>query len=151
MYARHRSQAGNKQWINAVGQIKKVPSARLLSETNRIVNRARGRADSGDSWSTPSELFSKGGDCEDYAIAKYLLLRQAGYSASNMHILVLKAKSGQEAHAVLVVGSGSNAVVLDNQRSGVYSMNSALRSRVFIAFNERNLWLPNRKVQAAGN
>ena len=43
-----------------------------------------------DYWETPAEFFQKSGDCEDFAIAKYFALRDLGFPASQMRIVVLK-------------------------------------------------------------
>src|SRR5262249_35818927 len=44
-----------------------------------------------DHWNTPFEtLWSSRGDCEDYAIVKYLALRSAGMSQDDVKIVILK-------------------------------------------------------------
>lgn len=73
-----------------------------------------------DRWQGVLELFSrKKGDCEDYAIAKYSLLRDAGVPAKNLRITyVITTLNGiSEPHMVLVYlpnGKEANAYVLDN-------------------------------------
>ncbi|MBS3936773.1 MAG: EAL domain-containing protein, partial [Sulfuritalea sp.] len=46
---------------------------------------------------------SNGGDCEDYAIAKYVALRAAGVPAANLRLIYVKALTAQriENHMVL--------------------------------------------------
>jgi predicted transglutaminase-like cysteine proteinase len=39
-------------------------------------------------WETPFELLARGGQCEDYAIAKYLALRWAGVGDNAMRVLI---------------------------------------------------------------
>jgi predicted transglutaminase-like cysteine proteinase len=93
----------------------------LLNLVNRKVNSAmRYREDSatwgrGDYWATPSEMAVKGaGDCEDFAIAKYWLLRSLGVADSQLQMVVLQDTRRRLFHAVLVVHTASGAYVLDN-------------------------------------
>lgn len=55
-----------------------------------------------DYWATPFEtLASNGGDCEDFAIAKYFTLLQLGIPASQMRITYVKALKQNQPHMVL--------------------------------------------------
>lgn len=58
-----------------------------------------------DLWQTREEMQAKGsGDCEDFAIAEYYDLAEAGVPEEQMHILVVMVNRTQEIHAVLRVG-----------------------------------------------
>jgi predicted transglutaminase-like cysteine proteinase len=101
---------------------------KLLNEVNRSVNGAmRYRSDSqnwgqADYWANPAEIAAKGaGDCEDFAIAKYWLLRSLGYGADQLQVVVLRDTRRRLYHAVLVAHVGSTAYVLDNLSSQVSS------------------------------
>jgi predicted transglutaminase-like cysteine proteinase len=78
----------------------------LLGEINRAVNLAiRFVSDlkqhGTDVWSAPLATFASGqGDCEDYAIAKYLALRESGIAAENLRLVVVQIRR-DSAHAVL--------------------------------------------------
>jgi len=55
-----------------------------------------------DLWSGALATFSSGqGDCEDYAIAKYVILRAAGVPAEDLRIMLVRDLIAREAHAVL--------------------------------------------------
>lgn len=55
-----------------------------------------------DYWSTPLEfLLSNGGDCEDFAIAKYFTLKAMGIPADRLRIVYVKASRLNQAHMVL--------------------------------------------------
>jgi predicted transglutaminase-like cysteine proteinase len=55
-----------------------------------------------DYWATPIEtLGSNGGDCEDFAIAKYFTLRQLGVPSAQMRITYVKALKQNQPHMVL--------------------------------------------------
>ena len=65
-------------------------------------------------WATEREFFNWGGECRDYAVEKYRLLRRAGVPDANMQIVVGYLKTG-ELHAILSVTDENNIYVLDNQ------------------------------------
>jgi predicted transglutaminase-like cysteine proteinase len=69
-----------------------------------------------DRWSAPFETLRSGrGDCEDYAIVKYLALLEAGLSEDDMKIVILKNVFPNEDHAVLAVRVDGNWLILDNR------------------------------------
>lgn len=93
----------------------------LLDLVNRTVNAAMTyKADRsvwgvGDYWATPVEMARKGaGDCEDYAIAKYWLLRSLGVPDEKLQMVLLQDTRRQLFHAILVVHTPSGPYVLDN-------------------------------------
>lgn len=69
-----------------------------------------------DVWSAPLATFASGmGDCEDYAIAKYVALLEAGVAEEDLRIVIVDERwSGL--HAVASVRSGETWLVLDNRR-----------------------------------
>jgi predicted transglutaminase-like cysteine proteinase len=72
-----------------------------------------------DVWSSPLVTFNTGaGDCEDYAIAKYVALQMAGIAAENLRILVVLDLDGK-GHAVASVRLDGHWQILDNQRMAV--------------------------------
>jgi predicted transglutaminase-like cysteine proteinase len=83
--------------INAVAS--KSGRARL-DEANRAVNAAiryvtdfvqYGEA---DRWSAPLETFATGkGDCEDYAIAKYVALQESGFPSDDLRLVLVRDPS----------------------------------------------------------
>lgn len=95
----------------------------LLGHVNRAVNLAirpasdLSRFGVADRWSAPLETLASGqGDCEDYAILKYALLRLLGYAAGDLRILIVRNVSAPEDHAVLSVRLEGRWLVLDNRR-----------------------------------
>jgi len=54
-----------------------------------------------DVWSSPLATFANGaGDCEDYAIAKFIALQNVGVSADDLRIVILRDDIREEDHAV---------------------------------------------------
>jgi predicted transglutaminase-like cysteine proteinase len=94
-----------------------------LGEINRAINLAihpmTDLAQFGqiDVWSSPLDTFRSGaGDCEDYAIAKYVALRVAGIPADDVRIVVMANMMRGEGHAVAAVRLDGHWLMLDNQR-----------------------------------
>jgi predicted transglutaminase-like cysteine proteinase len=97
-------------------------SLEMLRDVNAAVNRAIAfRSDDlvwgvEDYWASPAETAAKGaGDCEDFAIAKFGMLRALGVPASMMRIAVVKDLRKNIGHALLVVRTGDVSWILDNQ------------------------------------
>ena len=95
-----------------------------------------------DYWAAPREFMERGGDCEDYAIAKYYALRALGVSAGDMFLVWVKRVEHNDAHVVLVVLDGASFYVLDNN----YYTNTIFRNGGFVPYeplyylNEYNAW-----------
>jgi len=76
-----------------------------------------------DVWSAPLDGDHTGsydtgrGDCEDYAIAKYVALRQIGVPESDLRVLLVKDQAVHLDHAVLAVRDDGHWVILDNRWS----------------------------------
>lgn len=70
-----------------------------------------------DHWSAPLETFASGrGDCEDYAIAKYVALLAAGVAEDDLRLVIVRDLAVGEDHAVVVVRLDGSWIVLDNRR-----------------------------------
>lgn len=94
-----------------------------------------------DYWQTTDEFFARGGDCEDYAITKYFGLKQLGFVAEDMRILVLFDKQLQLHHAVLLVNLDGKVWMLDNQKSSAVLFSDAEHYRPIYSINEQNWWI----------
>jgi predicted transglutaminase-like cysteine proteinase len=70
-----------------------------------------------DHWSSPFEtLQTHRGDCEDYAIVKYVALLQAGLSHNDVKIVILRNLLPKEDHAVVAARVDGQWLILDNRR-----------------------------------
>jgi predicted transglutaminase-like cysteine proteinase len=70
-----------------------------------------------DVWSSPLATFTTGaGDCEDYAIAKYVALRVAGVPAEDLRLVIVRDTLQQEDHAVVSARLDGRWLLLDNRR-----------------------------------
>lgn len=92
-------------------------------------------------WETPFEFLRKGGQCQDYAIAKYLLLRASGVPAASLRLVVLRDTHLGLDHAVTVAFVDGQALVLDNQQKTVMPVSSLDYYRPYYSINEQGWWL----------
>jgi predicted transglutaminase-like cysteine proteinase len=77
-----------------------------------------------DLWSAPLATYATGrGDCEDYAIAKYVALRETGTPAENLRLLLVRDNAVRMDHAVLGVRQDGHWLILDNRRAALLEHN----------------------------
>ena len=67
-------------------------------------------------WPTPLMTFAaNAGDCKDYAIAKFVALRELGYSADDLRIIIVHVRASAEYHALAAIRYGAHWFILDNR------------------------------------
>ena len=70
-----------------------------------------------DRWSTPLETLSTGlGDCEDYAIAKYVALIRAGLRREDVRLVLMRDDLSNQDHAMVAARFDDEWIILDNRR-----------------------------------
>ncbi len=138
-----------------------LDSDRQLRLVNRWVNRRRyrrdrrgpsasvapgGSAELKNHWSTLLEFLGRGGDCEDYAVAKYFMLRELGIPADDMRILVTWEREARDYHAVLAVRRDDGSVRL-LETDDTIVRGSPRRYRFIYAINEQRIWDHDEKAR----
>ena len=116
-----------------------------LRTVNSFINQWHYRADErnygkSDYWASPSEFFKRSGDCEDYAIAKFVTLRQMGFSADQLRLVVVNDVRRNLAHAVLAAYVGHNVYILDNLNNQVRPQSSVSEYAPYYSVNEQARW-----------
>jgi predicted transglutaminase-like cysteine proteinase len=111
------------RFLAIVDNAKALEGRARLGEINRAINLAiRPMSDLAqygaiDVWSSPLVTFAHGaGDCEDYAIAKFVALRHAGIEAGDLRIIVMRDTIRGEDHAVAAAKLDGHWLMLDNRR-----------------------------------
>jgi predicted transglutaminase-like cysteine proteinase len=90
-----------------------------------------------DKWSAPLATLKSGtGDCEDYAIAKYVALRQLGIPAANLKVLLVRDTFSNQDHAVLAVRRDASWLLLDNRWSQMIESSASPRLMPLFALGE---------------
>lgn len=93
-----------------------------------------------DYWATTTEFFFKDGDCEDYAISKYVTLSRIGFSKKSMRLVVGQDNNSRVEHAILSVHLGAEEYILDNQVNAVLPQNRIKHFSPVYAINETAWW-----------
>ena len=120
--------------------------AELLDAVNHYMNKTPYIVDPvnwglPDYWATPDEFFLKDGDCEDYAISKYVTLKRLGVDPNSMRLVILQDENLKIAHAVLAVEYDGDYYILDNQINSVMPDDKILHYRPVYSINESGWWL----------
>ncbi|MDL2266552.1 transglutaminase-like cysteine peptidase [Desulfovibrio sp. OttesenSCG-928-G15] len=91
-------------------------------------------------WARPLDFMNKGGDCEDYAIAKYYALRAMGVPASDLRLAGLWNFRKKEGHAVLLLITPKHTYVLDNEERDLPLLETVHWYKVYYLLNEDTQW-----------
>lgn len=133
------------QWRQLVIKAQTLPRLQQLYLINREMNRARYIVDPEnwgreDYWESLYEFLMRDGDCEDYAIAKYMTLKELGVPPQDMRIVILQDYNLNLMHAVLSVTFGGSNYILDNQLQQVVLDTAIHHYEPIYSINETHWW-----------
>ena len=94
-----------------------------------------------DYWATPVEFFKRGGDCEDFAIAKYTALKALGVPESRLRIAIVQDMQKNIPHAILIVYTDNGPLILDNQIKSAISASKISHYKPIFSINQDAWWL----------
>src|SRR5712671_3351327 len=136
------------QFLRLIDAVKSKSGRARLDEANRAINAAiryvsdyaqHGEA---DRWSAPLATFATAkGDCEDYAIAKYAALREAGFPEGDLRVVLVRDRAVRQDHAVLAARLDDRWLILDNRRSELLADSDASSFTPLFAINHRGVQL----------
>jgi predicted transglutaminase-like cysteine proteinase len=113
---------------------------------NRYINRQTYKDErvssqtvAGNQWETLTEFLEHGGDCEDFAVAKYFILREFGVDAEDMRIVIGKESQRATHHAMLAVKFDDGVWLLENDNKIYRNGDQDINSFVY-AINENSIW-----------
>ena len=67
-------------------------------------------------WQSALETLSaEAGDCKGYAVAKYLALREAGFTERDVKLVIIRDMAARQNHAIVTVRLNGDWLVLDNR------------------------------------
>lgn len=133
-------------WKKILSNTSKDHNLQALKSINQKVNSYRYIEDKkgwkdDDYWATPQQFFSLGGgDCEDYAIVKYMALRALGWPPESMRIVILQDTKLKELHAVLAVNLDGDTYILDNQMKNPVKDRKIAHYTPIYSINESAWW-----------
>ncbi|TMK11710.1 MAG: transglutaminase [Alphaproteobacteria bacterium] len=112
------------QFLRLINAVKSKSGRAQLEEANRGVNASirfvtdYAQYGEADRWSAPLATFATAkGDCEDYAFAKYVALRAAGFPSDDLRVVMGRDRTIRQDHAVLAARLDGRWLILDSQRS----------------------------------
>lgn len=139
--------AAFRGWFSRFSYLKDKPLSVKMRQINNIVNLNRYVTDQrgygkSDYWATPLEFLEKRyGDCEDFAITKYMALKALGVSENKMRIAVVRDEQKDIAHAVLVVLDQGRSYMLDNQIKDVVETSRVAHYKPYYSISSNAWWL----------
>jgi len=137
----------------ALGEQEKLAAAnsffnrRLLFEDDIVVWKQN------DYWATPLEFIGQGaGDCEDFAIAKYMTLQMMGVPAEKLRMVYVRARVGGANVAHMVLGyfetPTAEPLILDNLIGSVRPASSRTDLSPVFSFNAQGLWVAGQAASS---
>lgn len=151
------------QLRDLLGQLASVSESGKVSMINDFTNQHVQFIDDSelwgmeDYWATPLETLGRGaGDCEDFSITKYMLLKKSGVPMEKLRLTYVKARmpSGNiRAHMVLAyyASPGSDPLILDNLSRELLPASRRQDLYPVFSFNEQGLFLANNPQVRAGS
>ncbi|WP_029586658.1 transglutaminase-like cysteine peptidase [Bradyrhizobium sp. URHD0069] len=136
------------QFLRLVDAVKSKSGRAKLDEANRAVNAAiryvsdQAQHGEADRWSAPLATFATAkGDCEDYAIAKYVALREAGFPREELRLVLVRDRAVRQDHAVLAARLNGRWLIFDNRRAALIEDSDASSFTPLFAINHRGVQL----------
>jgi len=145
-----------KDWLSSVSSAKPLPEEGKLKRVNDFINQNFNFEDDmivwqqSDYWATPLEMIGQGrGDCEDFAIIKYVSLRMTGIPVQKLRLIYVKAQlktpsggQAQQAHMVLAYYATPNAepLVLDNLNTTIRPASKRPDLQPVFSFNSEGIF-----------
>jgi predicted transglutaminase-like cysteine proteinase len=126
-----------------------APEMEKLESVNSFFNRLEFVDDTShwgieDYWATPQEMLSSnGGDCEDFATAKYFTLRHLDIPDRKLRLTYVKSLKLNQSHMVLSYYPEPTAdpLILDNLIAAILNASQRKDLIPVYSFNAQGLWL----------
>jgi predicted transglutaminase-like cysteine proteinase len=142
------------RFLRLINAVKSKSGRAQLHEANRGVNAAIryvtdfSQYGEADRWSAPLATFATAkGDCEDYAIAKYVALRDAGFPIDDLRVVMGRDRTMRQDHAVLAARLDGRWLILDSQRSELIEDSRAPDLTPVLAIGRRGVFLLARSYE----
>jgi predicted transglutaminase-like cysteine proteinase len=151
-------------WRQLIAEADGIDEAEILQRVNAFFNQRLAFEDDAaiwqqpDYWATPLEAMGRGaGDCEDFAIAKYMTLRLLGVPAARLRLTYVRARIGgpastvSQAHMVLGYYPAADAepLVLDNLIGDIRTASRRTDLFPVFSFNSEGLWVGGAAASSA--
>ena len=139
--------------LKLIKQIEDLSEKQKLDEVNKFANKVRFTSDQvawgvKDYWARPVEFLGRDkGDCEDFVITKYFMLRKAGVPEEKLFFTYVKARKYNQAHMVLSYYETPKSIplILDNLNFKVLPASKRNDLAFVYSFNAKQLYLNRQK------
>lgn len=139
--------------IRLTNELDSLSDREKLDKVNRFVNSVRFTSDKEawgkkDYWARPIEFLGRDkGDCEDFVITKYFMLRKLGVPEEKLFFTYVKALKLNQAHMVLSYYETPKSIplVLDNLNYKVLQADKRNDLAYVYSFNANQLYLNRQK------
>jgi len=137
-----------EKWIKFLVGIKKKDKLTQIKAVNTFMNKSRYITDQNnwgkkDFWASPGEFMARFGDCEDFAIAKFMSLRLLGFKNTEIRVVAVKDLNLKVGHAILVAFVDGETYVLDNQIKQVIAADRVRHYQPVFSINTKYWWRHN--------
>ena len=134
------------QWRKFLGTLVGKDKITQITAVNTYMNKAKYITDKNnwgkkDYWATPGEFMGRFGDCEDYAIAKFMSLILLGMDPKSLRVVAVKDLNLKVGHAILAVIVAGKVLILDNQISQVVDAKTIRHYKPVFSINQKTWWL----------
>lgn len=145
-----------RAWFNLLDKQKNTDTQSQLQSVNQFFNLGLTFSDDRllwkekDYWATPRQTMGvRGGDCEDYTIAKYFSLLELGVPAEKLRLIYVRANTGGIVQAHMVLGyfatPSAEPLILDNLNPHIVPASQRSDLTPVFSFNSQGLWLGGSK------
>lgn len=150
-----------QDWLRLIERTRSEPDDSRLARINTFFNlRTAFDSDAAiwqqsDYWATPLETLARGrGDCEDFAIAKYISLRALGVPAQKLRLIYVRADlsayGGASSQAHMVLGyfpdPAREPKILDNLVGEIEWASARSDLTPVFSFNDQGLWAGSERA-----
>jgi predicted transglutaminase-like cysteine proteinase len=137
-----------QKWLMFLDTLKNASKEEKIEAVNHYMNQIHFISDIKnygvqDYWATPMEFLARGGDCEDYAIAKYVSLRALGFTKAELRLVIVNDKVMHAPHAMLAVYMNGQAKILDNQNPNIENSAEITRYQPVYSISQIAWWRHN--------
>ncbi len=129
-------------WLTLLQSVRHEPRGVQVVALNQFINAQPYRPDTNntDEWQEPWRFLTSVGDCEDYAITKYVSLRHLGVAPARLRIAIVRDTKRDQYHAVLALYLDDDILILDNRADPVVSDKKVAHLKPLYSFNENEIW-----------
>ena len=144
---RINEKAGSKMWDDKIASLKGLDPVTQINKVNSYFNALSYISDTKnyaiqDYWATPYQFLSRAmGDCEDFAAAKYLALRELGFRSNQLRLVVGYDRVRDGAHTVMLAVVEGRVLMLDIGDNAVVEMAGVTQFDPYYSVTESEGWM----------